>query len=417
MNAKKFLVASLIAVAAAATSLASDQGKPAKPFVVHEWGTFLSVQGSDGMNLGGMVDSDEVLPTIVDSFGPASYQRASMFIKMETPVTYFYSDIPRTVQVRIDMPKGLITHWYPIVRNYGPNPSQPRTTPEKGFIEWRNVQLLPQENTDRLVAPVGDNQSWRFARETDAALLKVTGFVSKDGKKNFEKRDQYEKFLFYRGLGGFNMPLSVRAEKAQEGNSLHLKNSSAQPLTGIIAVHIENQTIRFGSVNNLPANGSGELAASKFLGKSIPLAEGVPLVKQAVARTLVEAGLYEKEAQAMVNTWEHSYFRTEGLRLLYILPRPEVDAIIPIRIQPTPEQLVRVMVGRVEVLTPERERQIESFISQLGATDFRTRQAASDGLARLGRIGEPALRRVAKTTQDAEVRARASQLIRKFDSN
>jgi hypothetical protein len=149
----------------------------------------------------------------------------------------------------------------------------------------------------------------------------------------------------------------------------------------------------------------------------MPLAEGVVQVKQAVARTLVEAGLYEKEAQAMVNTWEHSYFRTEGLRLLYILPRSEVDAIIPIRIQPTPEQLVRVMVGRVEVLTPEREQQIERFISQLGATDFRTRQAASDGLARLGRIGEPALRRVAKTTRDDEVRARAAQLIRKFESN
>ena len=117
----------------------------------------------------------------------------------------------------------------------------------------------------------------------------------------------------------------------------------------------------------------------------------------------------------MVNTWEKSYFRTDGLRLLYILPRSSVDSYIPIRIQPSPDQLVRVMVGRVEVLTPEREREIEQYISRLGALDFRTRQEASNALSKLGRIGEPALRRVEKTTQDPEVRARASQLIKKFD--
>jgi hypothetical protein len=88
--------------------------------VVHEWGTFLSVQGSDGATLGGMVDSDEPLPPFVESRGIQAWQRSLMCQKMETPVTYFYTDNPRDVDVRIDMPKGVLTHWYPMVHWFWP---------------------------------------------------------------------------------------------------------------------------------------------------------------------------------------------------------------------------------------------------------------------------------------------------------
>src|SRR5439155_14266904 len=84
-------------------------------FVVHEWGTFLSVQGSDGVTLGGMVDSDEALPPFVESRSIAAWRRSLMRIKGETPVTYFYTDRPRVVQVKVDMPEGVLTHWYPNV--------------------------------------------------------------------------------------------------------------------------------------------------------------------------------------------------------------------------------------------------------------------------------------------------------------
>src|SRR5436305_6855148 len=97
----------------------------ADPLVVHEWGTFLSVQGSDGVTLGGMVDSEEVLPSFVEQRGLPSWQRMLMFTKMETPVTYFYTNHPRDVQVRVDMPKGILTHWFPNVHSYGPKPNGP----------------------------------------------------------------------------------------------------------------------------------------------------------------------------------------------------------------------------------------------------------------------------------------------------
>src|SRR5262249_18618883 len=96
------------------------------PLIVHEWGTFLSVQESDGGALGGMTDSEEHLPGFVRERKLDGRPRWSIFGKMETPVTYFYVDQPRTVRVRVDMPRGLLTHWYPAVDAFGP-PRAPKS--------------------------------------------------------------------------------------------------------------------------------------------------------------------------------------------------------------------------------------------------------------------------------------------------
>jgi hypothetical protein len=72
---------------------------------------------------------------------------------------------------------------------------------------------------------------------------------------------------------------------------------------------------------------------------------------------LVANGLYEKEAQAMVDTWSDSWFE-EGARLLYIVPQQAVDAILPLSISPTPSAVARVFVGRMELVTPVTRRAV-----------------------------------------------------------
>ena len=166
---------------------------------------------------------------------------------------------------------------------------------------------------------------------------------------------QFEKFLFYRGLGTFSLPLQVGSSESPCGDLImHLRNGDAQPLRSLFAAWVEKDAIRFAPLGDLAAKASRNIALQDALKSSLPLSEGVPRAKEAVKAALIAAGLYAKEAQAMVNTWEKSYFRTEGLRLLYLLPRKSVDQVIPIQIQPAPDHLVRVMVGRVEVLSPER---------------------------------------------------------------
>lgn len=387
------------------------------PLIVHEWGTFLSVQGSNGQTLPGMVDSDEVLPSFVDQRGLESWQRSCFNQKMETPVTYFYTNTPRDIRVRVEMPQGVLTHWYPSVKAYGPNPD-PKAPPAHSFLDWRIVHLIPdlnagashQKDTALVPPAVTPREIWRFARETDAALVHV-----RSSDLQAKLIDQVEKFLFYRGLGSFSLPLSVQGVEPSHGNlHLVLQNRADHPLQGVFLISVEAGAIRFIALGDLSSHAHREVAWNDLALSPLPLETGVTQVKSAVAAALVGQGLYPKEAQAMVNAWEKSYFRSEGLRVLYVLPRAAVDSIIPIHIQPAPDDLVRVMVGRVEVLTPAREKQIEQFVAQLGAKDFGIRQAATTGLAHLGRISEPALHRVVDTTSDPEVRARARALIQKI---
>src|SRR5262249_31716210 len=189
----------LAAIAVASPGPGEKPPANAKPnLVVHEWGTFLTVQGSDGVTLGGMVASEEVLPPFVESRSIATFNRTYAMTKMETPVTYFYTDRPQAVSVRVDMPKGLLTHWYPMVRQFGPEPLADLATAAKGsYLDWARVELLPQTSTSPTAAgtpvpaprQVKSEDTWRFARETDAALVKVCS--RKGDPKNFGREFDY----------------------------------------------------------------------------------------------------------------------------------------------------------------------------------------------------------------------------------
>lgn len=415
------MVAGVLVLLAVSPALARSPGRATKPeknkqpLVVHEWGTFLSVQGSDGVTLGGMVESDEILPAFVEVRGERAWDRVTLRQKMETPVTYFYVGQPTDISVRVTMPQGLLTHWFPPVQAFGPGPAQDGKMPAKNsYLDWRTFRLIPDRPEyaallEKLAPPkVGSEQTWRYVRDTDSAWVKLNSWDWQGKPARY-----LEKFLFYRGLGTFGLPLEIQSrEDARRGLHLTVRNTHAQPLRSLFAVWVEHDTIRTAALGDLAGGATQDYAATAAFTDAVSLAEGVASAKNAVAESLVKAGLFPKEAQAMVNTWERSYFRTEGIRLLYVLPATLVDQVIPIQIKPQPDELVRVMVGRVEVLTPERERRIAKCLLDLGAEAFKVRKAATDELTRLGRITEPALHRVIAQTHDPEVRARAASIIR-----
>ena len=81
-----------------------------------------------------------------------------------------------------------------------------------------------------------------------------------------------------------------------------------------------------------------------------------------MARALVGQGLYEKEARAMVNTWQDQWFAEEGTRVLYLLPPAWTDRTLQLQVSPRPDSVVRVMVGRAELITPSGERELREQI-------------------------------------------------------
>src|SRR5262249_22109514 len=142
-----------------------------------------------------------------------------------------------------------------------------------------------------------------------------------------------------------------------------------------------------------------------------PLSEFAQTVSDDLAARLVESGLYPKEAQAMVNTWRNSYFETEGIRVLFVLPQEWTEAFLPMTIEPRPTELVGVRVGRLEMLTAEREKRSEQAVSRLASLAPAIREQAFAYLREQGRYVEPIVRRVLKTTADPTVRTLCRRLL------
>src|SRR3954447_5782767 len=83
--------------------------------VVHEWGTFTSIAGKDGVALewrplNGSTDLPKFVHTIQEGVGGLRYvpgkDNLVARVRMETPVLYFYSGSEMDVSVKVDFPKG-----------------------------------------------------------------------------------------------------------------------------------------------------------------------------------------------------------------------------------------------------------------------------------------------------------------------
>jgi hypothetical protein len=372
------------------------------PLTVHEWGTFTSVAGADGASiewrpLAGPSD----LPSFVytDTGAPKGLRYGSQpcavckhfgcpgtccktgeakcfckvcttaSVRMETPVLYFYANQEMKVAVKVAFPQGRITEWYPQARSA-----------DKG-IDWGAIRVLPGAKED--FPREASESHYSPARETDASPIRV---CSAQGGTS-----ELEKFLFYRGVGTFPLPVTARLE----GDAVVVQNAPEGDL-----ILFEN---RGGKVGCSVATGRGRIQRPALNGS-------VDDVCSALKERLAKAGLYEKEAAAMIKTWRSSWFE-EGLRLFHLLPRPTTDAILPLTLDPAPDALVRVMVGRMEFITPEHEELISGLLKKLGDDSIEVRDRAERELLRQGRFAEPAMRRILAATKDPEVAARIKKLL------
>jgi hypothetical protein len=381
------------------TALAQD----APPrVVVHEWGTFTAVFGADGTMLDWrpLVGSD--LPkfvydraTVLPRKGWRAKEEIVSYERMETPVLYFYADRDAKLDVTVRFPKGLITEWYPLVHELAPVIGTEPPKVEGGAVRWQGVEVLPRSDA---APPAAGENHYAYARETDSAMLRVRHALD-------EGRSEYEKFLFYRGVGSFDLPLAIRTA---EGGRFTF-TAGAHPVRHIYALEVSRDgSGRFAALDAVPARASAELAVT---GEPLPAARFVEQIGARLEESLVAEGLYRKEARSMVKTWTDSYFQTEGTRLLYVVPEVLTNELLPLEIKPAPAELKRVLVARVDVMRPEQTREIQALLRELGGDTFEARAQAEKRIASFGRFAEPALKEAIRTADDAEVRERAKALL------
>jgi hypothetical protein len=373
MNSSRAISCALLAggMAISVGLMGSEKMAVSSGLTAHEWGTFTSIEGEKGQAvewspLTGSTD----LPEFVEHFRNAGFKLGLRgTVRMETPVLYFYDSREETVSVSVRFAKGVITEWYPQATRVEPtaalydaslNGKQP-----DGSIFWDAVTVAPGMRADFRV----ENQENHYYAARQTASTPV--FV------RTPHGVQREKFLFYRGVANFAVPV---AAQLTNGGQVLVENRGEEEIPGVILFERRGEKVGFrigGTVKN------------RAILDPPALTETVDSLGRELEGLLVSRGLYQDEAHAMVETWRNSWFE-EGSRLLYFVPSGFVNAVLPLAIRPAPVETVRVFVGRLELVTPATEQTVERALA--------THDAAT--LSKYRRFLEPILQAMMKKEPD-----------------
>jgi hypothetical protein len=340
-----------------------------QPLTVHEWGTFTSLQDETGRSLGGINTDDEPvprfchdldqmliappgeLPPIVYKGFPACHPDVAM--RLETPVIYFHlpkgAAHPLTASVKVAFRGGWLTQFYPAAKAGGFSRNERLTEDTTGTLAWNDLKIgvsrRGPETTDRV---------WTAPRAVEAASVSTSN-------------GETEKFLFYRGVA--NLPCPLRLIRSEDSETLEARPQCGDALASRLPLAIEHLwlasfradgTCAFRSLGPVSlGRPPGQDAAQPLFTTPAQFARAdysaanLPLLKREMRKALQDEGLFADEAEALLNTWEVSYFKSSGLRLFFMVPQAWTDNYLPLSVS-VPSEVKRVMVGRLELVTPEQ---------------------------------------------------------------
>lgn len=341
------------------------------PLVVHEWGTFTTLQDETGTELSGINVDDEPVPPFVHNLHPfllsspflsaehwryrmkgAPQRHPRVTMRLETPVIYFHppKDQPEPLNVSVDVRfhGGWLTEFFPNATPTAPGLEQgvfrfgELHSDTISNLAWRDLQVGPLGNVPSTDWPV-----WLAPRAVDAA-----GVTTAEGES--------EHYLFYRGVAHRAAPLRVTTERTQR--RLRLYSNFADVLGDRDTAEIRQLWLvdvrpdGEAAFRQLPgfrvtADSQQERAACNYdFADADYRAENLGQLKSQMHTALCEDGLLADEATALLETWTRAYFKSPGLRLFFLVPRVWTDHVLPLSITaPRPTHVERVMIARIEL--------------------------------------------------------------------
>jgi len=365
----------LIFIAAVAlfspVSAPADDASSAQ-LIVHEWGTFTSLQNEAGETLGGINIDDEPVPQFVHRPDKRQFieplQRGALIyfsqgaprfhpdvtMRLETPVVYFYPEKGFTgpFDVSARFRGGWVTEYYPNAKANLPGFPDKLTAETESTITWKGLTLGAA-----LPMPATKEHVWLAPRRVKAASVTAPS-------------KETEKYLFYRGVANLPSPLRVQRNRDETLSIYAQVSTAALPpgglnLAALWLVSIDDKLRvayrRIGAVQlgvnpamehaRVPASFAGSAHETGKLGR----------LRAEMKAALGKEGLFDDEAEAMLSTWELSYFKSPGTRLFFTVPREWTDHVLPLSIS-VPSKITRVMVGRIELVTPTQRARAKRLL-------------------------------------------------------
>lgn len=349
--------------------------------VVHEWGTFTCLQDATGQPIGAITADVEPLPSFIQSVsisGPKGYSGAEMSVTMrlETPVVYFHlpagSD-PIKLNFSATFHGGLLTQFYPHATPTLPSDATaPLTESTSGTVEWKNITVGKTASGPETKSPV-----WLAPRQVKAADVSNAAGES-------------ERYLFYRGVGHLNSPISV----LQKNDSIRCVLGAGMPLERMM--DFAQQKMWLADVRPDGSLAWRSTAMDNPLSCALPQSASLKFepadyspqrrdeLKSNMKAALIAAGLFGDEADAMLKTWDEAYFKSPGTRVFFIVPRNWTDQVLPISVS-APAKIERVMIGRIDLVTPALQSLARQYIDLPHKGTEESRQI----LNQMGRFAQP----------------------------
>lgn len=289
---------------------------------------------------------------------------------MDKPVINIYSEKDIQLRISVDIHKGRVNRWYPTHTDAS----------LKGMkVMWDNLIVTRSKKT---LANAKDCTWWDLARDTDSSYL-VT------------KKGDVEKFLFYEGESEELKPwISIKESKGKIALSVDTKHK----FQGVFV--IKDKKIKY----------LDEVSESVQIDLEKDLVEK-PKAVQLIEALLKKDGLNEKEAKGVVKIWEKDFFEKEGLRVIYMMPRKEIDRILNVEITPKPKSFVRSMIACVN----DTNFIVDGLIKKLGSDDPQIRDSATQTLIRIGKAIRSRLANALNVEKDPEVKSRLQKILDEID--
>src|SRR5262245_7356744 len=351
-------------------TLASQEKTDTDKWKIHEWGTFTVLQDENGTPLGWINTEDEPVPSFcrrlsqallvpVDDLAPGFFKDAprchpDVILRLETPVVYFHPPkslkLPAKVSLRVDFRGGWLTEYYPNARVTAPGVQNRLqygrlTAATQGSLEWRALQVgkagpFPETKDEVWLAP---------RRVKSAPVTNAEG--------------ESEQFLFYRGVAYCQAPLITR--RLGDGKTLTIHGWLPMDLASQAPLRVPR--LWLAAIREDGSTAFRSMPGLKITAGHLPLLGTIPAtfeekdyslsrlneLRGEMRDGLVKEGLNTDEAEALLNTWDASYFRAHGLRLFFLVPRAWTDYVLPLKTSLSAD-ITRAMIGRLELVTPKQ---------------------------------------------------------------
>lgn len=192
-------------------------------------------------------------------------------------------------------------------------------------LRWQSLIVSPEKQPWMKEPPLPADDKfkwWQHCRNTNASWI--------------SSRGESEKFLYYDGptkaTTGFRFAFEENKLRFSVDNSALLppKDPPGAPTS---------RSLMFVRVDG---GGANAWSISDFRWKTPDLAQPPTPALQTFQSLLLQKGLREDEANALIQTWKKEFFQTPGQRVLLILSQADYNTLIPLTLRPTPTTTTRV---------------------------------------------------------------------------